>query len=91
MKDIDYSELPTHMQEGFKRYIEQRVPMGSFGMAVLSNNLREALGRADAVNRRRLFDIVAWLWQYAPANCWGSPEVVRAWLAPKQQGDRHAS
>lgn len=52
-------------------------------MAVLSNDLKEACGRADSFNRRILFEIVVWLYNNAPITCWGSPEKVDAWLTAK--------
>ncbi len=79
-RPIDYSGLPEHIREGFQRYIEERCEMGGFGMAVVENDLKEACGRADSTNARRLWDIVAWLYNSAPSQCWGSPEKVAAWL-----------
>lgn len=81
---MNYDRLPEHMQDGFKRYFEDRIPMGSFGMAVVSNDLKEAFGRADEVNRERMFDIVSWLYNNAPIGSWGSPENVEAWLAARK-------
>lgn len=78
---IDYSGLPEHMRDGFKHYIEMRIPMGGFGMAVVCNDLRGACGKADDINRHRLFDIVYFLYNEVPSQCWGSPEKVEAWLA----------
>jgi hypothetical protein len=81
---MDYSGLPEHMQDGFRLYIEHRIPMGSFGTAVLENNLCESFARADHINRERLFDIVQWLYMNAPSPCWGSREKVNAWLEAGQ-------
>lgn len=72
--------VPGHMRDGVKRYFDHGIPPGSFMTAVLSNDLREALGRADDINRERLFDIVSFLYTDAPAACWGSPEKVSAWI-----------
>ncbi len=78
----DYDGLPEHMREGMRDYIEHRYPPGRFLNAVLSNDLRTACEKADHINRHRLFDIVSWLYNEAPGNCWGSAEAVRLWLAP---------
>lgn len=72
--------LPSHLSSLLK-YVEQRIPPGSFLMAVLCNNLAEACGRADLQNRRRLFEYVQYLYNDAPSACWGSKEKVDAWLA----------
>ena len=77
---IDYSKLPEHMRDGFRLYIEKGVPGGSFMTAVLSNDLRGAFGRADEINRARMFDTVAFLVNEAPIGCHGSPERVRDWI-----------
>lgn len=97
---LTYETLPEHMRDGMRLYIEHCVPPGSFLEAVLSNDLREACVRADAVNRDRLFDFVAFLFNHAPSSCWGSPEAVREWVeghalerkqnADAQEGSRKA-
>lgn len=80
MREIDYSPLPEHMQEPFRLYIEKGIPMGSFGTAVCSNDLMGSFGRADDVNRERLFHTCAWLCNEAPIGCHGSPEHVADWI-----------
>ena len=79
---LEYASAPNHLGDGLKRYIEQRVPMGGFMTAVLENNLKEACGRADHINIRLLPEIVGWLYNEAPAQCWGSPAKVKEWLMP---------
>lgn len=82
-RPIDYAAenlLPRHMRDGMRLYIENRIPPGSFLMAVLSNDLMDAFGRADDVNRHRLFDFYVWLYNYAPSGCYGSRENVTAWM-----------
>ncbi len=83
------SLIPEHMRDGMKLYIERGVQPGSFMEAVLCNDLREALGRADHINRHALFNIVSWLFSYAPSDCWGSPEKYTQWI--KQKGLNHAA
>lgn len=80
MSKYDYSKLPEHMRDGFQRYVEHHIPLGSFGHAVVCNDLFRACAKADDVNRYRLFDIVSWLYSEAPSPCWGNPEKVMAWL-----------
>jgi len=59
----------------------ERVHLGSFLTAVLSNNLTQACGRADDSNLRALPDIVRYCYNELPSDCWGSPEKVEAWRA----------
>jgi len=72
--------VPDYMQEGLKRYVEDRIPAGSFLSAVLANNLVEAVGMADVNNMANLPAYANYLYNYAPSDCWGSPEKVKAWL-----------
>lgn len=78
--EIDYSELPEHMRDGMRRYIERGIEAGSFMTAVLSNDLMGALGKADDVNRHQLFAYASFLYNEAPRACHGSPEAVAAWI-----------
>jgi hypothetical protein len=84
-RPIDYDAgglIPQHMRGAMQRYIENRIPPGSFLTAVLANDLMGALRRADHINRECLHDYGMWLANYAPPACYGSPEAVRAWLNP---------
>jgi len=72
--------VPEHTIGSIDRYIDQRIEPGGFLRAVLENNLKEAMGRADSINREALFDIVAYLYNCVPTTCWGSPEKVKDWL-----------
>lgn len=86
MEEVNYEAMndpetfvTEYMREGFRLWIENAIPPGSFGMAVLSNDLKEACGRADTTNRRYIFSIVSWLYNYAPSDCWGSKENTETW------------
>lgn len=65
---------------GIERYVKERIRPGGFLMAVLENNLRESIFRADEENRASLYEIVSYLYWSVPGNCWGSPEIVKKWL-----------
>lgn len=80
---LDYSILPPHIQDGFRVYIERHVLPGSFVRACLENNLRDAFGKADEINRERLCDIVQFLYNEAPNDCWGSREKVQVWISKR--------
>lgn len=80
MKTIDYSGLPNHMQEGMRRYIEQGVRPGDFLSAVLSNDLMQALGKADTINSRLLWEYGNFLYNEAPAWSFGSTERFENWI-----------
>jgi hypothetical protein len=82
--DVTFVQLPLATREGLAGYIEERHRAGHFLTAVLSNDLREAVNRADHDNLAALGSIVQWLLWHAPASCWGSPQQVRDWLAREE-------
>lgn len=84
--DCDYTLLPKHIREGFRLYIEEGEKPGGFISACLENKLVEAYGRADEVNQERMRDIVNFLYNEAPAPCWGSDEKVKNWIAGHKSG-----
>lgn len=72
--------LPPHIYEAFGRYLEG-VSTGSFLQALLENDLREAMFRADAQSLLCLRDIVVFVHNCMPSACWGSRIAVSDWLA----------
>lgn len=75
--------IPGTIKQSLDRYIQYHIPTGGFLEAVLSNDLKEAFGRADKENRIALFEIVKYCYNELPSDCWGSPEKVDAWLAER--------
>ena len=77
---INYDAVPVdYMAGGMQRYIEYGITPGHFLVAILCNDFMEAAQRADDTNRRCLFYWAAWLYNYAPPACFGSPERFAAW------------
>ena len=72
--------IREEMIEALEGYVQNRLPVGCFLQAILENNLVEALGRADEQNLLNIPAYGAWLYNEAPGNCWGSPEIVKEWL-----------
>jgi hypothetical protein len=77
---LDYASAPNGIGEAYRRYIEHQIPLGSFGMALLRNNLRETLRCADDVNTCLLVEHVNWLYNEFPCDAWGSDTNVDKWL-----------
>jgi len=73
--------IPDYMMEGLELYIEHGVEPGHFLSAVIKNDLADAVGRADDHNLRNLPAYVGYLYNEAPATCWGSAEKMKAWVA----------
>jgi len=90
--------MSTRLEEAIKadlpnahdlvEYIENHVPKGGFLRNLLSNNLRETYSCADHYNARCVRAYVQFLYNHAPAICWGSPEAYNAWVkVHKNVGD----
>lgn len=78
--DADVWHCPVDVTESLLLYWHRRIPTGGFLEAVLANDLREAVGRADSVNIRCIPGIVRFITQQLPAESWGSRKAVEAWL-----------
>jgi len=76
--------IPEHMMWPLRRYIEDHSSVGDFLTAVLQNDLKEAVGRADDHNLANLPAYIGYLYNEAPSPCWGSPQKVKEWLANKE-------
>lgn len=75
-----WSLIPGYMRGAVERYVMDGVPPGSFLMAVLTNDLKEAFARADDDNARSMPGWVRFLYNYMPSTCHGSPSKVSAWI-----------
>jgi len=82
--------IPERMMPGLKMWIEHGKSPGGFLRAVLENDLIEALRRADDENLANLPAFVAYLYNEAPALCWGSAEKVKAWPDVLAQEEHNA-
>lgn len=71
--------LPGHMVHGVLGFIERGEPVGGFLSALFSNDLRGTFERADDVNQRAVLAYITFLYNYAPAGCWGSSERFEKW------------
>jgi hypothetical protein len=71
--------IPARMAPDLQRWIERGELPGDFLQAVLRNDLREAVGRADAENLIALPAYIGYLYNEADPRCYGSPEKVKAW------------
>lgn len=77
---LQQCHVPAHLHGGLLDYLTARHPPGAFLTAVLANNLREAIRRADPESRALIAEIVTFLWWFAPADSWGSVETMAAWV-----------
>jgi hypothetical protein len=72
--------MKTETKESIDQYIKNGYIPGDFLLAVLANNLVQALHRADEDNSRDLREIIRYIGERAPAACWGSQQAVCRWM-----------
>lgn len=76
--------VPAYTMGALRRYVDEGMEPGGFLTAVLSNDLFNAIGRADGTNAAALENIVRHIYCHEPFDCWGSKERVTAWLDKKR-------
>lgn len=86
--DEEFTFVPHHMRDGYKLWIEHGILPGSFGEALLRNDLKGAMGKADDINSRHIKSTVAWFYNFSPSNCWGSVQNVNDWMAGFKMGKK---
>ena len=72
--------IPDYMHSAITRYVLDHRRPGGFLTALLKNDLFTAVPLADSVNSKALSDWVKLLYNYCPAECYGSEEAVEHWL-----------
>lgn len=77
---LPYHQLPATLRDGMQRYLEQRIRPGDFLTAVLANDLREAVRRADWLHRDLLPLVTEWIWNNVPPEACGTWSNVEAWI-----------
>ena len=71
--------VPTHLRDGLANWIYKGRPVGSYLTAILEGDLFEAGRRGDELSIDGMGSTVRWLLCFAPMNCYGSKEQVKAW------------
>jgi len=84
--DEFYDSISPAIIHAIRMYVIYGRKPGDFLSAVISNDLKEACGRADYQNKRNLHNIVAYLYNETPATCWGSIKNMNDWI--KNRGSR---
>jgi len=82
---IDYEQLPPHMKQGMRDYLEEGIPVGGFLHSVLTNDLRGTVKRADTNNRFQLLPWIDFCLGELPGDSWGSSEKVAYWMKFRQK------
>lgn len=77
----DWHLVPSHLLRGLDGHIASGTETGEFLAAVLANDLRQAVLRADEQSLAGLRGLLQFLYCDAPSPCWGSVEARDAWRA----------
>jgi len=80
----EYADIPEQTQDSLKYYLSIGQGVGGFLMAVLSNDLFEAVVRADLEHREQLATLARWIHFKTPSASHGSKQAVETWI--KHQG-----
>ena len=75
-----YKNVPIRTINSINRYVTKGIVPGDFLTAVLENKLVESFSRADLENLNALDDIVKYVYNEIPMDCWGSEEEVKSWI-----------
>lgn len=78
-RDGYYSVIPCRILKAINGHVRKGISTGGFVHAVMSNDLKEAVGRADDECRKVICEIVGYLYNVCPTGCWGSKEKVMKW------------
>jgi|APSaa5957512493_1039668.scaffolds.fasta_scaffold205631_2 hypothetical protein len=82
MSDVNYDKVPVdYMRDGVRMYIEEGFMSGHFLTALFSNDLVGVYSRGDKDNTEAMKKWVTFLFNYAPASCWGSKQRVEDWIS----------
>jgi hypothetical protein len=80
-----YKSVPDRTIRSINRYVTDGMIPGDFLTAVLENKLVEAFSRADLENLNALEDIVRYVYNEIPMDCWGSEEEVKQWVKAHEE------
>jgi hypothetical protein len=76
-----YEKIRPDIKAKLRRYADEHEPTGDFLREVLSNNLMQAVCRADDYNITTLVEICQYVYNEIPSVCHGSPERYKEWIA----------
>jgi hypothetical protein len=82
--------MPPSTLRGLTDYRDKGNPTGDFLKAVLSNDLIDAMRRADIHNRACMYDIVRFCMNELPQDIWGNRDRVENYLERRLE-EHHAN
>ncbi len=84
----DSALISPVIKQSLEDYVELGFPTGDFLAAVISNDLMDAVGRADKVNIRVLRSICGKIYKEFPHGAHGSREIYKDWIEAKRRERR---
>jgi len=81
----DYGLIPERVMNNLLAYVQGEEAPGGFLYAVLSNDLFQAIGRADNEMKPLIPLLVHYIHWEVPGGCHGSPEHVKRWMEEKRK------
>ena len=85
METPDYLQIPYHLRDGMRRYLEDGILPGSFLTACLENDFVEATVRASGSSAQYLKEIAQFIYNEIPEPAWGSKSKMEKWMADKRK------
>lgn len=75
-----FPTIPQRTIDTIDNYVLHGLEPGGFVTAVLCNDLAGAVGTADRENLAALPDIVKYVYNECPSDCWGNQNKVNAYF-----------
>lgn len=82
--------IPAVTLGGIQRYVATGMPGGHFLRCLLTNDLFGVAAHADTSNWDALGDIVKYLHNHVPQECFGTPCAYHAWIEKKREARARA-
>ena len=82
--------IPEYTRPGLIAFYERGWPPGDFLIAVINNDLKEAVGRADDTNIHLLKNYIMWFYNHAHSGSWGFTGAVAKWCESFREGKKCA-
>jgi len=86
MEEMKRYNIPDHTVGSLTLWIHNALEPGSFLKAVICNDLLGAFIYADDVNKKHIGDIISYMYNRAPMNCWRSKENYMSWEGLDNEG-----
>jgi hypothetical protein len=81
--------IPPSTIASIRRFAFAGIEPGDFVRAILCNDLKGAVGRADIFNMKAIPAIVSYCYNVIPAASWGSEAKMEAWLERYRTGGEY--